>query len=145
MEPRALTRWTLAFVAAVVLLGGGLYAWKRREPNATGAARVERMVPPDVRIKVEVINESGVQGLGRRATLYLRECGFDVVRYAGGDGPVRDSTVVQDRSGQRDFASLARKALGGVPVVAVADSGRFVDLTVRLGRTWRPPTKTFYP
>ncbi|HEX2721963.1 MAG TPA: LytR C-terminal domain-containing protein, partial [Gemmatimonadaceae bacterium] len=71
-------RWILV---AAVLAGAGIFGWKRYPPaNLVQWDPVpEVMVPPGVRIKVEVLNATGVRGLARKATMFLRDRGFDVV------------------------------------------------------------------
>ena len=101
-------------------------------------------VPDSVRIRVEVINTTTQRGLGRRAMFFLRDQGFDVVRYTSGPPP-RDSSQVIDRSGHRDWAELVAKALGVSRVVVDVDSSRYLDVSVLLGRDWRAPAKPFYP
>jgi hypothetical protein len=96
------------------------------------------------RVRVEVINTTTQRGLARRATFFLRDQGFDVVRYASG-APARDSTQVVDRIGRRELAQLVARALGVSRVVAEVDSARYLDVSVYLGRDWRPPAKPFYP
>ncbi|MDP1892237.1 MAG: LytR C-terminal domain-containing protein, partial [Gemmatimonadaceae bacterium] len=98
-------------VALVVLLAAtavGLFrVWTSGPGDATGdrdeaapADRPARVVSDTVRIKVEVLNATSTRGLGRLATAWLRDKGFDVV--ATGTAPSadrRDSTLVLDRSG----------------------------------------------
>ncbi|MGH7697031.1 MAG: LytR C-terminal domain-containing protein [Gemmatimonadaceae bacterium] len=113
---------------------------KLRNPDAPQVVQI----PDNVRIRVEVINTTTQRGLGRRAMFFLRDQGFDVVRYASGSSP-RDSSQVVDRSGHRDWAELVAKALGVSRVVVDVDSGRYLDVSVLLGRDWRAPAKPFYP
>ncbi len=101
-------------------------------------------IPDGVRIRVEVINTTTQRGLGRRAMFFLRDQGFDVLRYGSGSPP-RDSSQVVDRSGHREWAELVGKALGVSRVVVDVDSTRYLDVSVLLGRDWRPPAKPFYP
>lgn len=133
---------------------GGVYKWRsapRDDAALTGtdfalAVRPARVVPDTVRIKVEVLNATSTRGLGRLATAWLRDKGFDVV--GTGTAPFaerRDSTVVLDRSGHADWAKLAAEAMGGARVEARPDSLRYVDLTVLIGRSWRPPPQSLYP
>ncbi len=113
---------------------------KGRNPEAPKVVQI----PDGVRIRVEVINTTTQRGLGRRAMFFLRDQGFDVVRYASGSPP-RDSSQVVDRSGHRDWAELVAKALGVSRVVVDVDSTSYLDVSVLLGRDWRPPAKPFYP
>jgi hypothetical protein len=144
VEPRALKR--LAGGAVLALAAALLIWWNGRpEVAGSGAARpIGRVVAPGVRIRVEVLNTSDVRGLARRATLYLREAGFDVVRFAN-DEARRDSTLVIDRLSHPAWAELASRALGGARIESRPDSSRFVDLTILLGATWRPPPHPLDP
>lgn len=136
-------RRTLILGAAIVaVLAGGGWWWMRRP--APYAASVSRVVPDGTRIRVEVLNASEVRGLARRATFVLRDAGFDVVRFTG-DEARRDSNLVIDRTGHPEWARLASEALGGAPIQARPDSGRYVDLTILIGARWRPPPQPFNP
>jgi hypothetical protein len=96
------------------------------------------------RITVEVLNATKVRGLARRAALALRDQGFDVVSIGTNHDPF-DSTQVLDRTGHREWAVRAAKAMGGATVLIRPDSSRDVDLTVLIGASWRPPPQPFYP
>lgn len=108
--------------------------------------RPARVVPETVRIKVEVLNATATRGLGRLATAWLRDKGFDVVGTGTAPSAERlDSTLVLDRTGHADWAQLAAQAMGGARIEVRPDSLRYVDLTVLIGRTWRPPPQSLYP
>jgi hypothetical protein len=128
-------------LAAVVVLA--LRDPSTRAPQAV-RQRVDAEAPAGVRIRVEVLNATRVRGLARRATMHLRDRGFDVVT-VGTSREARDSTVVLDRSGHPDWAALVAKALGGARVEQARDSSRYLDVTVLVGATWRPPAEPFYP
>ena len=143
MERRTLKRLRAVGVTAIVAAA------------AFAAVRVARHdVPPRVapdasapggeRVKVQVLNASSTRGLARQATRHLRDRGFDVVEM-GNTAEVRDSTLVLDRSGHPDWAHRVADALGGVRVEARPDSSRYLDVTVLLGRTWRPPSQALHP
>lgn len=100
--------------------------------------------PSGVRIRVEVLNATTTRGLARRATDLLREKGFDVVE-VGTSRDRSDSTVVLDRSNHPDWARRVAAALGGAQVIARPDTSRYLDITVLLGATWRPPAQPFHP
>jgi hypothetical protein len=127
---------------AGVLLALGCGA--RDDLHGGGDAPKVVQVPDGVRIRVEIINTTTQRGLARRAMFFLRDQGFDVVRYASGSAP-RDSSQVVDRSGQLEWAELVAKALGVSRVVSDIDSARYLEVSVYLGRDWRPPAKPFYP
>jgi len=76
--------------------------------------------------------------------MHLRDRGFDVVE-TGTESKTLDSTVVLDRSGHPEWARLVARALGGARVEARPDSSRYLDVTVLLGASWRPPAEPFYP
>lgn len=110
-------------------------------PRPTLARRV---VPPGVKIRVEVLNATDTRGLARQATFFLRDAGFDVV-YFGTSLERADSTVVIDRSGHPQWAVLAAGAMTPARVEHHADSSHFLDLTVLVGRRWPSPRETLYP
>lgn len=145
MERRALRRIS-ALALAVVLLAAVI--------ATRGAMRhrraAERRPPPDVnapadaRVRVQVLNATTVRGLARRATMHLRDRGFDVLEI-GTANEQRDSTLVLDRSGHPEWARKVADALGGARVESRPDSSRYLDVTVLLGRSWRAPAEPFYP
>jgi hypothetical protein len=100
--------------------------------------------PEDVRIRVEVQNATRVRGLARRATLHLRDRGFDVVEI-GNASEQRDSTLVLDRSGHPEWSRLVAGALGTTLVETRIDTSRYLDVTVLIGADWTPPAEPFYP
>jgi hypothetical protein len=140
-------RWVLLVVVLLTVVG--VFVWRRvatpeaRQARALSAV-VERVVPDSVRIKVEVLNATTIRGLARRGTFHLRDLGFDVVS-SGNSAEKLDSTVVIIRSGRPEWAELAAKALGGARIETRPDTSRYLDLTILLGTSWRPPLETFHP
>ena len=134
----------------LLVLGAGMWARSRHadpiaaalEGDSTAAAAVR--APDGVRIRVQVLNTTATRGLARRATLYLRDRGFDVVEM-GSLAPARDETMVLDRSGHPDWARRVAAALGGARVESRPDSSRYLDVTVLLGREWRAPAEPLDP
>ena len=139
-------RWILL---AVVVGGAGYYGWTRYEharspaPDAQAEAPVNAKAPPGTRIKVEVLNATKTKGLARRATLFLRDRGFDVVAI-GTAREQRETSLVIDRSKHPAWAQLIANAMGAT-VTSRPDSSRYVDATVLVGSSWSPPAKPFYP
>ena len=138
-------RWILL---ALVLAGAGYFAFTRLDrpvPLAGEAAPAapESMVPDGVRIKVEVQNATRIPGLARRATLYLRDRGFDVVATKTASEQ-RKTTLILDRSNHPAWAALVARALNAT-AEARPDTSRYLDVTVLLGEDWRPPRLPFYP
>jgi hypothetical protein len=139
-------RYGRIIVVFLILCGIGWIAWQllalRSSPVTSGAPSDAR-APENVRIKVEVLNATQTKGLARRATVYLRDRGFDVV----GSGNVteqRAKTIVYDRSSHPDWAKLVGRAMMA-PVVERPDSSRYLDVTVLIGADWRPPSLPFHP
>ena len=129
-------------VLAVLAVRSGVFG--DRDAGGSATSQIDAMAPEGVRIRVEVLNASETRGLARRATMHLRDRQFDVV-YFGTSRPVRDSTVVQDRSGHPEWAKLVSDALGGVPIESAPDTSRYLDVTVLLGPDWSPPAQPLYP
>lgn len=101
--------------------------------------------PHDTRVRVRVLNASGTRGYARRATLELRDRGFDVVDYDTEQGAGRDKTVILSHTGHADWAARLQRALGTGTIEERVDSLRYMDLTVFVGRDWKPATKTLRP
>ena len=139
-------RWILL---AVAVGGAGYYGWTRYErarspaPDPQAEAPVNAKAPPGTRIKVEVLNATTTKGLARRATLFLRDRGFDVVAI-GTAREQREASLVIDRSQHPAWAQLIANAIGAT-VTSRPDSSRYVDATVLVGSSWSPPAKPFYP
>jgi hypothetical protein len=117
--------------------------WVWRSGSSESYAPDDARAPEGTRIKVEVLNATKTRGLARRATIYLRDRGFDVV----GSGTVseqRATTIVYDRSSHPEWARLVGRAMNA-PVVARPDSSRYLDVTVLIGSNWRPPALPFHP
>jgi hypothetical protein len=139
-------RWILL---AAVIGGAAYYGAKRFEhdrdarPAARADAPDDAKAPEGIRIKVEVLNATSIKGLARRATLFLRDRGFDVVAI-GTAQKQQDATTVIDRSNHPQWAQLIANAMGATVTVR-PDSSRYVDATVLIGSSWRPPAKPFYP
>lgn len=146
MERRRLMRRAAVVLVLLLLAGGVLVALRGPSTRAPQAVRqrVDAEAPAGVRIRVEVLNATRVRGLARRATMHLRDRGFDVLEI-GTTSEQRDSTLVLDRSGHPEWARRVADALGGARVESRPDSSRYLDVTVLLGRSWRAPTEPFYP
>lgn len=143
-------RWALAGALVVLVAACAALLATRREGatvRQTALGRLiggEVMAPPNTRVRIEVINATRRDGLARRATRLLRDRGFDVVTYTT-SSVLQDTTVVLDRSNHPEWAKLVGEALGGARVDARPDTSRYVDVTVVLGATWRPPPQPFSP
>jgi hypothetical protein len=144
-------RWhLLAGVAVLVLLSVAAVIYQQRKshagaPGPAGLLRVaEVRAPEGVRIRVQVLNATKTRGLARRATMLLRDRGFDVVE--NGNLPQqRDTTLVLDLSGHPEWANRLAEIFAPAKVTARQDSSRHLDIAVVIGSTWRPPAQPFYP
>jgi hypothetical protein len=153
---RGKSRGGLIALALVLLVSAGAGAawWRSMAARAPGdsdgpvAAAVSdssARAPQGTRIRVRVLNISGVQGLARRATAHLRAYGFDVVDFGSGRTDTTGMTRVSVHTGHEDWAARVQKALGVGVIDANPDTSRYVDLTVFVGRDWRPSTETLRP
>jgi hypothetical protein len=100
--------------------------------------------PDGVRVRVQVLNGTKVRGLARRATMMLRDRGFDVLE-TGTVNASRDTTLVLDLSGHPDWAERVARLMAPARVERRSDSSRYLDIAIVLGSTWRPSPEPFYP
>ena len=111
-------------------------------PSVTGDHVVR--APVGQRIRVQVLNTTKTRGLARRATRLLRDRGFDVVEL-GTVGPTMDTTLVLDLSGHPAWADAVAKVMAPAHTRARRDSSRYLDVTVLVGSSWRPPAEPLDP
>jgi hypothetical protein len=122
----------LVFTAVGIAVGSVWFGHRAgRTPADPVAARS--------RIRVEVLNAAGVEGLARRATDSLRAAGFDVVYYGNAPTFDRETSVVLDRTGSLENAVTVGATLGIANVRSEPNPNLYVDVTVLLGRDWTPP------
>jgi hypothetical protein len=139
-------------VLIIALIAGGGAVWRMRHRPVTSAAAApvvarlqpEVSAPAGQRIRVQVLNGTKLRGLARRATMVLRDHGFDVVE-TGTDVVARDTTIIYDLSGHPDWAATVAKVFAPARVITRADSSRYLDITISVGSTWRAPAQPFYP
>ena len=131
---------TLLLVAILVgslaagLVGGrGGRGADAPEPAEDAEARAPR---PAGRVRVEVLNASGVPGLAAQGRTLLRDRGFDVVQVGNAAGFGPDTSLVLDRVGRMETARAVADEIGIPRVYARPDSNVYVDVTVVLGRDW---------
>lgn len=137
----------VAVVLAVgIFLGSAIAQWAggsgEREAEPTGPVQLA----PAERVRVEVLNGGGVDGMGAEAVDYLREVGFDVVELDNHpdylrDGTTRDSSVVIDRVGRPAWARSVADAMAIPRILEESDSNLLVDVTVVLGARWTVPAR----
>jgi hypothetical protein len=135
---------TLLVVAVLVgSLAAGLVRGRGGEParpeDAHGVAETPAgaaAARPQGRVRVEVLNASGVPGLAARGRTQLRDAGFDVVYVGNARGFEPDTSLVLDRVGRMELARSVADRMEIPRVYPRPDSNVYVDVTVVLGRDW---------
>ena len=94
---------------------------------------------------MQVLNATKTRGLARRATMLLRDRGFDVVEIGHDERESRQHARAAICPATRTGRAAWRGRLGSARVETRPDSSRYLDITVVLGATWRPPAQPFYP
>ena len=129
-------------LAVAVLVGSLVAGMVGRGPAPAAPAPPASGQPaakaPVGRVRVQVLNASGRPGLAREATGLLRDRGFDVVEFGNGKGFPPDSSIVLDRAGRAEMARQVADAVNIRRIAARPDSNLYLDVTVVLGRDWKP-------
>ncbi len=105
------------------------------QPRAADARQGSTPLPAE-RVRVEVLNASGVPGVAARGRTLLRDRGFDVVYVGNAPGFAPDTSLVLDRVGRMELARAVADEIDIPRVVARPDSNVYADVTVVLGRDW---------
>lgn len=116
-------------------------------PQSAAAPFVDSLAraPAGSRIRVRVVNATDTRGNARRATLFLRELGYDIVEFDGDRALRNDSTVILSHTGHEAWAARLQRAMRSSSVTPSRDSSHYVDFTVLLGLDWKPPTQPLRP
>ena len=133
LEQHRRGRLVVAGLIALGVAAAALAVWWWSRP-AGGAAAARPIPGQRDHVVVEVLNPTPTVGLARAATRLLRDAGLDVVYFGSDTGQVADSTQVLVRRGDLAAGSRVARVLGTRSVRQLPDSGRLVDVTVRLGR-----------
>jgi hypothetical protein len=155
-SPRRSRRGTIIVAFVAIVLAGTAAAWwqGRAGPERAGNAPAyagaplsdsSARAPADTRVRVRVINTTTTRGLARRATMLLRDFGYDVVDFDTDARRRRATTLIQVHTAQDDVPDRVRRVLGTGTVETVPDSLRYLDLTILLGRDWQPPSHPLRP
>ncbi len=131
--------WARGIALAAVFTAVGAFTaslWIEVRGGAGAAAGGPSGTWEGRRIRVEVLNGAGVDGLARRATERLRALGFDVVYYGNADRFDHDTSAAIARIDSVEPARRVAEALGLRKVGHEPDRSLYLDVTVILGRDW---------
>ena len=129
--------WVAVIGVAVVVLAAMGLALRINE-----APRMPQEPPPPalgVRVRVEVLNGGGQDGVARAATEVLRDAGFDVVFFGNAGSFDQDSSFVLDRVERPEWARAVAEALGIHNLRSEPNPNLYLDVSVVLGRDWVAP------
>lgn len=133
-------RLSVAVIGATGLVAVGVNLSLTDTGDLDALGNPAEMVWTGERVRVEIYNAGGLDGMARAATERLRDVGFDVVTFGNAESfdPERPSEVV-DRVGRTDLAQAVAAALRIDNVHSDPDPNLFVDVTVVVGRDWVGP------
>lgn len=145
MTSRGRRRAVLTLIACMLVGAAAVVGARRyRVDIAAANAPAEVRAPDSVRVRVEVLNATKTRGLARRATMLLRDRGFDVLE-VGTVRDARDTTLVIDLTEHPDWAARVAAVMEPARVVSRPDSSRYLDISVLIGSAWRPASLPFHP
>ena len=90
-------------------------------------------LPTVERVTVEVVNQTGADGLAREVVRRLRRAGIDVVNYGSARDSTADSTTILIRRGDSTAAAPVRQALGLGRIRVDLDPRLLLDASVLVG------------
>ena len=126
-------------LVAGVFIGSAMSQWYPLPSQEGVAPAVRNATAAGLgRVRVEVLNAGGREGMARLATDHLRDRGFDVVYFGNAEAFGQDSTVVLDRAARPQAAAAVGRALGTPWVESQPDTNLYLDVTVLLGSGWVP-------
>ena len=142
----------LALVLGLLVVGGASLAWRQQwRPGPRDAAigvpvtDSSARAPAGERIQVRVINATSTRGLARRATMVLRDFGYDVVDFDTDPRRKRGTTLVQVHTGKQEIGERIVRVLAVGEVQPAVDSLRYLDFTILIGSDWKPPAQPLRP
>lgn len=132
----------LGVVVVVLVTGAVLGTWIAQwlQSPSGGSSAVTVPIPTvfGPRVRVEVKNGGGRDGMARAATGVLRDAGFDVVEVGNWDVSDEPRSFVLNRMGDLEAAREVADALGIREVRTESGTNLYADLTVVLGAEWSP-------
>lgn len=101
-------------------------------PTPSPTATEPLTVTPD-RIRLEVVNSSGVVGLAKQAEAALRVQGFGDITSSNGDAPAKGVTVEYSGDNEEAARTVAAAFPGATPTESQSDLGSTVRVTLGAG------------
>lgn len=154
MPPARRRRSGWLIVAVIlVIVSGATFAWWQEgaagiaAPVSTGVPLSDSSVraPAGARVQVRVVNATATRGLARRATLLLRDFGYDVVDFDTDARRRREKTLVQVHTGKSEIGERLLRVMGTGETQTTPDSLRYLDFTILIGNDWKPPAQPLRP
>lgn len=131
-----MTSWLRGITLALVFALVGAFAaslWLELRHETRPAVEAPGGIWNGRRVRVEVLNGAGVDGLARRVTDRLRDRGFDVVYYGNAERFGYDTSVALARLDSLEPARRVANALGLRSVRHEPAPDLYLDVTVILG------------
>ncbi len=116
------TTWVLGLVLLAFVVSAGWALFSRSTE------------PPLPRLRIEVLNGCGEEGLAASTAQRLRDLGQDVVKVADADRHDYDRCVIIDRGGRPWLSRRLARRLGGITVILEREATADVDVTLILGK-----------
>lgn len=131
-----MTGWLRGIALAMIFALVGAFAaslWLELRQEGRSEAEAPDGIWNGRRVRVEVLNGAGVDGLARQVTDRLRDRGFDVVYYGNAERFGYDTSVALARVDSLEPARRVAEALGLRRVRHEPDRDLYLDVTVILG------------
>lgn len=139
MNMRSILTWVVISCLGIVVIVGFTYFIRRLffEPGVDASVDEHiRRTKSETVIQVSILNGSGKNGLAKKATLYLRRRGFDVVE-TGNTDSARYSAII-DYVGDTVSAMRVARAIGldKQHIRVELDSSLFLRCAIVLGKDY---------
>lgn len=142
-----LQKWflNLAIFSIAVVIVGFIFSMGKRLTNPGEKLTLSQvnMISPDERpmpyTVIEVLNGTGVSGLGQKFTNYLRQNGYDVISTGNADNSNYDNTLLIARTADVTKLQEVNSAILLDPdkLFQKIDSSLQVDLTLIIGKDYQ--------
>ena len=102
-----------------------------REPYTVRKQRIRGNV------RVAVINASGVNGLARRVTFWLRSMGYDVLYYGSDTSSLKKTVIIDHVNRRKKYGKMLGGTVGCSNIIYEPDPDSLFDVTVVIGRDYK--------